>query len=186
MNLWIFIINMVKSHHLNFFLVFLKIGVFWKVLTFFLDFEKKGCFKELKISWFHLKKGYFFPNNFLKRGHILHTRTHMCTHLSYESPHRAHLTPANIHNASLRPPQIRWRSIIIYICTAINNIQIYCGNSILSTTFCADHSVNTTVLLHGSWHHNGYNHGPPPPPHRAKTIWQHLTPVNIHNASPLG
>ncbi len=66
---------MVKSHHLNIFLVFLKIGVFWKIF-----------FKELNISWFHRKKGYFFPNNFLKGGHILHARTHMCTHISYESP----------------------------------------------------------------------------------------------------
>ncbi len=87
MNFWIFI-NIVKSHHLNICLVFLKIGVFWKVLTFFLISKKKLCFKELKISWFHRKKGYFFPNNFLKRGHILHARTHMCTHFFYESPRR--------------------------------------------------------------------------------------------------
>ncbi len=57
-----------------------------KGLTFFLDFEKKGSFKEFKFSWFHCKKGYVFAKNFLKRGHLLHARTHMCTHFSYESP----------------------------------------------------------------------------------------------------
>ncbi len=76
MNMSMFI-NMVKSHHLNIFLVFLKIGVLWKVLTFFLDFEKKACFKELKISWFHCKKGYFSLRISWK-GVIFYMLEHTC------------------------------------------------------------------------------------------------------------
>ncbi len=38
-----------------------------KCLSFFLDL-KKGCFIELKISWFHRKKGYFFVKEFLEKG----------------------------------------------------------------------------------------------------------------------
>ncbi len=70
---------------------FLKNNGLLKVFDFFSWFRKKiGYFKELKNSWFHRKKGYFFPKIFLKRGHILHSRIHMCSHFSYESPRRDH------------------------------------------------------------------------------------------------
>ncbi len=59
-----------------------------KGFDIFLDFEKNGSFKKLTFSWFHCKKGYFFPKDFLKRGQILHARTHMCTHFSYNSHHQ--------------------------------------------------------------------------------------------------
>ncbi len=38
-----------------------------KCFDIFLEFERKGSFKKLKFSWFHCKKGYFFPKDFLKR-----------------------------------------------------------------------------------------------------------------------
>ncbi len=91
MNLWIFI-NMVKSHQFKHFSCFLKNRGLLKGFDFFSWFRKKGLFKELKISWFHHKKGYFFSKNFLKRGHILHA-THMCTNFSSESPHRGQIPP---------------------------------------------------------------------------------------------
>ncbi len=60
---------------------FLKNRGLLKSFDFFSWFKKK----RVKNVLFHRKKGYFSPNNFLKKGHILHARTHMCTHFSYES-----------------------------------------------------------------------------------------------------
>ncbi len=57
------------------------------------------------MSWFHRKKVYFFLNNFLKRGHILHAGTHMCTHFSYESLHQGW----TIHHCSFQFNLLRQR-----------------------------------------------------------------------------
>ncbi len=124
-----------EKSSLNIFLVFLKIGSFERFWLFFLISKKRSCFKELKNSWFHRKKGYFFPNNFLKRSHILHARTHMCTDFSYESSRQGLMSIINILetfltfqectftawnknwavHADTRILQVKWgRGVIIY------------------------------------------------------------------------
>ncbi len=141
---------MVKSLHLNIFLVFLKIGVFSKVLTFFLDFEKKDCFQELKISWFHHKKGYFFPNTFLKRGHILHARTHMCTPFSYESLHRA----MNILLIDLKYSSVEWASPH-WFSNAARNIIVWGSATVdclqMDDPKCVNPTCNSAALDRLPW-----------------------------------
>ncbi len=105
MSLYYELVNIYKygdKSSFNDFSCFLKNSFFLKGFDFFLDFGKKGCLKALKLSWFHRKKGYFFPNNFLKRGHILYARTHMCTHFSYESPLQGYLNHTKCCNQGKR------------------------------------------------------------------------------------
>ncbi len=60
------------------FYCFLKNSFFFgKVFTFVLDFPPKRLFKRVKNFLISSQKGVLFPNNFLKRGHILHARAHM-------------------------------------------------------------------------------------------------------------
>ncbi len=73
-------------YHLNIFLAFLNIRVFWKVLAIFF-YLKKGSLKDVKLFLFSSKNWYFFLNNSWK-GVIFYMLEHMCTHFTYESHHR--------------------------------------------------------------------------------------------------
>ncbi len=69
---------MVKSHHLNIFLSFLKNRSPLKGFEFFLiSKKKKVCFKELKNSWFHRKRGTFSLRIF-RKGVVFYMLEHTC------------------------------------------------------------------------------------------------------------